>query len=229
MRSPNNPFKFQTLLGTLVLLLFLPAISNSEWVSVISRSLYTVVMLASLYLVAANRKELLIGVLLFIPVTSSNWLLDPFVTLQVQLVVYCIFQVVFLSYVMHKVLKFLIEARKVDPEIIYAAIILYFIFAVCLSLVYFGILIVIPGSFGEDLVPDFSDRNSLTLILHNLMYFSFVTQTTLGYGDISPTLAFSKSVVSIQAMAGQIYLAVIIARLVGMQIASQTNGKDKED
>ena len=229
MQTSGRPLKFQTLLVTMTLLLFLPAISYSEWVSVVSRSLYTVVMLASLYLVVANRKELWIGILLFIPVTSSNWLLDPFVTLRVQLVMYCIFQVIFLSYVMHKVLKFLIGARKVDPEIIYAAIILYFIFALCLSLVYFGIVVVAPESFGEDLVPDFNDRNSLTLILHNLMYFSFVTQTTLGYGDISPSLGIAKSVVAIQAMAGQIYLAVIIARLVGMQIASQANQKEEED
>ena len=125
---------------------------------------------------------------------------------------------------MLKVCGFLIAARRVDSEIIYASIILYIIFALCLSLAYFGILILFPGSFGENLVLDFSSRNSLTLTLHDLIYFSFVTQTTLGYGDISPTAGFAKAVVSLQAVVGQIYLAVIIARLVGIQIATTMDG-----
>ena len=72
MQTSSSPLKFQTLLVTLLLLLFLPAFSNSEWVSVVSRSLYTIVMLASLYLVAENRKELLTGVLLFHDANISN-------------------------------------------------------------------------------------------------------------------------------------------------------------
>ena len=50
-------------------------------------------------------------------------------------------------------------------------------------------------------------------------YFSLVTQTTLGYGDIVPTSASSRSLVTFQAVVGQVYLAVLVARLVGLHVA----------
>ena len=51
------------------------------------------------------------------------------------------------------------------------------------------------------------------------LYFSFVTLSTLGYGDISPAIEITRSLAILEAMAGQIYLVVVVAWLVGMKIA----------
>ncbi len=53
-----------------------------------------------------------------------------------------------------------------------------------------------------------------------MFYFSFCTLTTLGYGDISPVSTFSRTVAWLEAVTGQLYLAVLIARLVGQHIAA---------
>jgi voltage-gated potassium channel len=50
---------------------------------------------------------------------------------------------------------------------------------------------------------------------HDFLYFSFVTLTTLGYGDVTPVSAFAKSVTLIIAVTGQLYLTILIAMLVG--------------
>jgi len=50
---------------------------------------------------------------------------------------------------------------------------------------------------------------------HDFLHFSFVTLTTLGYGDITPISAFAKSLTLIIAVSGQLYLTILIARLVG--------------
>jgi len=50
---------------------------------------------------------------------------------------------------------------------------------------------------------------------HDFLYFSFVTLTTLGYGDVTPVSAFAKSVTLIIAVTGQLYLTILIAVLVG--------------
>jgi len=50
------------------------------------------------------------------------------------------------------------------------------------------------------------------------LYFSFATLTTLGYGDIVPTSPISRMLASMEAITGQLYLAVLVARLVGMHI-----------
>ncbi|MFN2234433.1 MAG: potassium channel family protein, partial [Anaerolineales bacterium] len=50
---------------------------------------------------------------------------------------------------------------------------------------------------------------------HDFLYFSFVTLTTLGYGDVTPVSAFAKSVTLIISVSGQLYLTILIAMLVG--------------
>lgn len=51
------------------------------------------------------------------------------------------------------------------------------------------------------------------------LYYSLVTMTTLGYGDIVPSSPAARSVATLQAVVGQLYLAVIVARLVGLHVA----------
>ena len=58
-------------------------------------------------------------------------------------------------------------------------------------------------------------------ISHGLLYFSFVTLTTLGYGDITPVHPAARSLAIGEALVGQLYPAILIARLVSMRIASR--------
>ena len=51
--------------------------------------------------------------------------------------------------------------------------------------------------------------------VHDYTYFTFVTMTTLGYGDVTPQLPFARAIAMLISTAGQIYIAVIIAMLVG--------------
>jgi hypothetical protein len=50
------------------------------------------------------------------------------------------------------------------------------------------------------------------------IYFSFVTQATLGYGDVVPASEVARGLAIIQAVAGQLYLAVMVARLVSLYV-----------
>jgi hypothetical protein len=56
---------------------------------------------------------------------------------------------------------------------------------------------------------------------HALLYFSFVSITTMGYGGILPVSALARSMASIEGVFGTLYLAVMIARLVGLQSATK--------
>lgn len=58
-------------------------------------------------------------------------------------------------------------------------------------------------------------------ISHGLLYYSFVTLTTLGYGDITPVHPVARSLAIGEALVGQLYPAILIARLVSMRIASR--------
>ena len=54
---------------------------------------------------------------------------------------------------------------------------------------------------------------------HDFLYFSFITLTTLGYGDVTPVSAFAKSATIIIAVTGQLYLTILIAMLVGKYLS----------
>lgn len=68
------------------------------------------------------------------------------------------------------------------------------------------------------------------LVLPDYVYFSFVTLTTLGYGDIAPAVPLTRFFVYMEAMIGQFYLAILVASLVGSRISTvqqDHNSKNK--
>jgi ion channel len=55
----------------------------------------------------------------------------------------------------------------------------------------------------------------------SLAYFSFVTLTTMGYGDITPLHPVARSAAILEALVGQLFPAILIARLVSMELAAR--------
>ena len=86
----------------------------------------------------------------------------------------------------------------------------------------FGVVWGLAYALVEQLTPDafrFPETVSASAIQQQLLYFSLVTLTTAGYGDISPQSPFAQALANLEAILGQIYLAVLVARLVGIQVA----------
>jgi hypothetical protein len=52
------------------------------------------------------------------------------------------------------------------------------------------------------------------------MYFSFVTLTTIGYGDITPIHPFARSLANLEGIFGQLYPATLLARLITLELAA---------
>jgi voltage-gated potassium channel len=223
MKSNINLVSFQALLISLVLLLFVPTLATTEWLTTVSRLLFSLTMASCLYLAALNRTELIIGTIIFVPTILTKWMLAPVLSADTQLLSYCVLQVIFLCYIMRLVYLRLLSVRTVNQEVIYASIVLYLLFGICLTLIYYAILILEPSAFGGKIVLDTSDALSVSEVLQDLIYFSLVTQTTLGYGDLSPTLDSARIIATFQAILGQLYIAVVVARLVGIAIATADN------
>ncbi len=62
--------------------------------------------------------------------------------------------------------------------------------------------------------------------IEHLLYYSFVTLTTLGYGDITPVHPVARTLAYLEAVIGQLYIAVLIAGLVGRHVANQGYATD---
>ena len=102
-------------------------------------------------------------------------------------------------------LRFAVTSPKVDGETIHAALSTYLLAGVFFGVLYSAIEYSWPGSFTG---PDKFTSASAT-------YYSFVTLATLGYGDFLPRSELARGVATLEVIGGQLYLAVMVARLIG--------------
>ena len=82
-----------------------------------------------------------------------------------------------------------------------------------------------PGAFLVNGRPLIELHEQLQIRYAELIYFSFVTLTTLGYGDIVPTTPQARAVADAEAILGQLYIAIFVARLVGLHLAQGRPGR----
>lgn len=116
------------------------------------------------------------------------------------------------------------KGDKVSMSMIYSAISIYLLIGLAFAFFYLAFSVIQPGSFSE---PSFMTTGSQTQ-LYGFIYFSFVTLSTLGYGDVSPNVIQIAAFVYMEAIIGQLYLTIIIARLVGLQISQVDTNSDTQ-
>lgn len=109
--------------------------------------------------------------------------------------------------------RFAVRAQVINAEQIYAALSAYLLAGLCFGVVHWVISAAWPGSLGEA----GASGPPAAIALSTAIYYSFVTLATLGYGDIVPKSELARGVAVLEAVAGQLYIAVTIARLVGAQ------------
>lgn len=125
---------------------------------------------------------------------------------------------IFLSLITYAVIYTIIQHQRITIDSLFGAICGYFLIGFTWSFFYMLIKTIYPGSFPEHMLyGSMHDRTQ------HFFYFSFTTMTTLGYGDILPLANISRTFAWLQAVCGQIYLAVWISQLVGLRIAQEIN------
>lgn len=101
-----------------------------------------------------------------------------------------------------------LSSHYVELNTIVGALAIYLLLGIAWASLYMIVLFFDPGAFkGIDTI---SREDSWPAIL----YFSFVTLATLGYGDITPTIPISRTLAYLEAIAGTFYLAIVVASLV---------------
>lgn len=161
----------------------------------------------------------LAGILILVLAVGS-WLMHRG-WIPVQLIT----QLVFLSYVLHVVVRSVFHARRVTSDILCGSVCVYLLAGVLAGLVFVFIEYLVPGSFK---ISEYAGTKGPDLMDYPgwLLYFAFVTLTTVGYGDVLPASPIARSAATILAVLGQILLMVLIGRLVAINVA-QTLPEDR--
>jgi len=106
------------------------------------------------------------------------------------------------------------EIAKVTADKIVGSICVYLLLGMFFTFVYAGLDLLSPNTF------NFAGADLISLQhFRDYLYFSFVTITTLGYGDVVPLLPASRLVAMLEAIIGQVYLVVMVAMLVGIHVS----------
>ena len=171
----------------------------------------TVLFFGIIFAIRSKRSHLIIASILVLPLIISTWSIYFYDSTHLSLLTR-IFGALFFAYAVIIILQIVVRSTEVTQETIFAAIVAYLLIALMWAFLYMTMELVIPGSFTR---PEASIRAETI----HFEYFSFVTITTLGYGDITPLTDRASALVLLEALIGQIYLVVLVAWLVGMYVS----------
>ncbi len=176
---------------------------------------FTVVLVSGVLAIADRRRTVVIAAVLAFAALAGRWthhfrpdLMPP------ELFLVCGILVVL--FVIIHLLRFVLTASEVDAEVLCASISAYLLLGLLWTLAYWLVAELIPNAFA------FNGADK-SLEGFNGFYFSFITMSTVGYGDITPVAKVARMLAAMEAMTGLLYVATLIARLVALQATRKSS------
>ena len=126
-----------------------------------------------------------------------------------------IFTILFLVFTLISLLRAVVRAERITHDTIYGGLSVYLLMAIAWAAAYLLLVTIQPGA----IVMDTARHPNHAMDWFDCVFYSFVTLTSLGYGDIVPMTAQARSLSVLEAVSGIMYVAVLIARLVGLHSA----------
>jgi voltage-gated potassium channel len=210
IRNISNHSQITLSVVILFVIFITPYYAYSSYVNYFNFFFFSLILLSAILTLNKSGKKLakfgktgylIIALILINELTSDSY---------IELVTKILF-VLFLIYVSINLLIVMIESKEVDSVVISSALSVYLLFGFCGALIIMFILYFQPDAFAINI-------NSAT-VFHQCLYFSFITITTTGYGDVLPLKPIAKTLAIFLALFGQLYLTVIIGILIGKYLS----------
>ena len=216
----NWPGRFTVLL--MAILLFLttqPIFSQYDFAENVVSVSISLVLLSALYAFRGTRIYFVFALILIVPSLGGRIAL-LFTSNPTIEFVSAISSCLFLAVTVIALISRLFIVRSVTLDTISAGICAYLLTAVAFAYAFAVLELRHPGSFSAALFEKTAGGIApLVASLHNFVYYSFVCLTTTGFGDIAPISQGARSLSVMESVFGQLYVAILIARLVSLQVA----------
>ena len=207
------------LIALLALLLLYPFFAGHVMARAVWDICSSAILLLGISVISHVRRRVVIALVLAIAVLSTKWsgyVIDN----ERLLLVNDGLAAIFFTFTACLLLADVLSKGAVTADKIYGALCVYLLIGLTWGFMFLILEGFQPGSFqfGQARLSGI-EKDPATLV-----YFSFVTLSTVGYGDITPLSPPARSLAFMEAIIGQIYLAVLVARLVGLHIVYSTAG-----
>ena len=219
-RLVNNPaLKYRyTILFVTCLVLFLGVACLEEVSqSPLPTDIFSYVLLLASLVVLSRSAKLCLAAAILASISIVSLCLGNYFSTYWLDFIETISEICLYSMVLYIIIVQLLQDREIILDHIFGAVAGYFLIGFCwyeiysfLELIYTTPAIIADGRAATE---------------SELLYYSFSTLTTLGYGDVLPTGIFLRHVTILEAIAGQLYIAVLMARLVGLNLHYIVNRK----
>ncbi len=210
--------RFLFLLIALILMLALrPFLEGFVRIAYLMDIFFTAIYLSAVYAVSQKRGIFIIAIFTAVLTVVLLWL-TRLTNITSFGIAGNIIGALFFAFTAIMIIDYLFREDKVTGEMIMGAVCVYFLMGLIWAFVFSTMEILQPGSF--KIAQGLVNKPALA-------YYSYVTLTTLGYGDITPISSPARSLSLLEAMMGQLYLAVLVARLVGLHISQSMMKKSR--
>ena len=201
----------QLLIALALLFIGAPFVEEIEGGHLILSFLFSLVLLAAVFAVADRKYVLVVAVVLAIPAIAGRWI-NHFRPDLVPPAVFLISGLILIIFAVAHLLRFVLRAPVVTTEVLCASISAYLMLGLMWTMAYWLVDQLTPGgAFSFNTNTGTQSMNGF-----NGFYFSFITLSTVGYGDITPASRIARWLAAMEAMTGLLYVAVLIARLVAL-------------
>jgi voltage-gated potassium channel len=207
----------ELLIALALLFVSLPFVEEIKGGDLILSVLLSLVMLSAVVAVASRRGAFIVALLLLIPAIAGRWI-NHFRPDLIHPAVFLIAGLALVAFVVANLLRFILRAPSVTIEVLCASLSAYLMLGLMWTLAYWLVDQLTPGAFSFNTSNGTRSMNGFTGF-----YFSFITLSTVGYGDITPVSKIARWLAALEAMTGLLYVAVLIARLVALYSAPKSN------
>jgi hypothetical protein len=208
----------QLLIALAVLLICAPFLDELEGGHLILSVLFSLVLLAAVIAVVDRKRSLAIALLLAVPAITARWI-NNFRPELVHPATFLVLALLLLAFVIGHLLHFILHATVVTVEVLCASIAAYLMLGLMWTVAYWLVDQLTPGgAFSLNTSRGTQSMNGFTGF-----YFSFITLSTVGYGDITPVSRAARWLAAMEAMTGLLYVAVLIARLVSVYSSAKSD------
>ncbi|GEM_PF-167144 len=225
-KTPPRGFwnSYSGMLVSIVMLIIISPFTDRTFTGLIILDLlFGCVILMGFAVVIREKWRIIIGIALiaFVLIVDLSNLKG---TSNIKLVVTSALELILLGYFTIVILSNVLNARRVTSNEISGALCVYFLMGVIWALIYYMIEFTWPGSYTSMNHKSLSDDITFEMamnIFSTLLYFSYTTLTSVGYGDCTPLTIMSRGFSNLEAVLGQLYLALIVSRLVGLYLLNR--------
>lgn len=217
-KSNQSPkYGYQSIFVMLVVFLVVTAFCYEyHWVHLVANILFTAIFLLAVYSLSNRRIYFIITLVLALTTAATSWV---YLTTGSSMALYLDVgtNIVFFAYLVILFSGKVFRHREITSDTIFGALCIYFLLAMFWTFVFYLMDLLNPAAF---------DLGSRTEDITSYVYYSFVTLTTLGYGDITPHTPPAKILAALEAVFGQLFLAVVVARFVGIYASRKSSKAD---